>query len=146
MLLQCPTMPNEDKLKKCQPLGIKSILIVEDEPIIRENVQMLLELEGYPVYAAENGKEGLAMLRKISHPCLILLDLFMPVMNGIEFLNAKNHDDIIASIPVCVVSGVSDRPEIKNVAAFIKKPFEFDGLLKFIRDFCGPPPCVPTLA
>lgn len=139
-------MSSESDSKGCPSTGIKSILVVEDEPIIRENIQMLLELEGYPVYTAENGEVGLAILRKLPRPCLILLDLLMPVMNGIEFLNAKSRDDIIASIPVCVVSGVSERPNMKNVAAFIKKPLEFDGLLKFIHQFCGPPPSVSSLA
>lgn len=118
----------------------RSILIVEDEPSIRENLQALLELEGYPVYAASNGSEGLSVLRKMPRPCLVLLDLFMPVMNGTEFLEAKSHEDAIASIPVCVVSGVAERPRhLLTVSAFIKKPIEFDGLLKFVKNYCGKP-------
>lgn len=116
----------------------RSILIVEDEHIIRENLKMLLELEHYPVYTASNGKEGLEILRSMPRPCLVLLDLLMPVMNGMEFLEAKRHEDAIAAIPVCIVSGVADEPDMSNVSGYIKKPIEFDGLLKFVRKFCSP--------
>ncbi len=119
--------------------GCKSILIVEDEPSIRENLCALLELEGYPVFTAENGKEGLKLLREIPRPCLVLLDLLMPVMNGMEFLEAKSHEDTIAAIPVCVVSGVAEPPALPTISQFIKKPIDFDGLLKFVRQYCGCP-------
>lgn len=115
----------------------KSILIVEDEETIRESLQMLLEQEGYSVFTASNGEEGLQVLRTIEHPCLILLDLLMPVMNGMEFLKAKANDDIIAQIPVCVVSGVSDKPDLINIAAFVKKPIDLDILLKLVHQYCS---------
>lgn len=117
----------------------KSILIVEDEQIIRENLKALLELEGYPVFTANNGEEGLRILRTMPHPCLVLLDLLMPVMNGMEFLEGKSHEDAIAPIPVCVVSGVAEKPDMSNVAAYVKKPIEFECLLRFVRKFCSPP-------
>ncbi len=117
--------------------GCRSILVVEDEPTIRENLKMLLELEGFPVYTAGNGEEGLRILRSMPRPCLVLLDLLMPVMNGMEFMEAKSRDVVIAAIPVCIVSGASEKPDMSKVAAFVKKPIEFDGLLKFIKKFCG---------
>ncbi len=117
----------------------KSILIVEDEPSIRDTLQQLLELEGYSVFTASNGAEGLKQLRAMKRPCLVLLDLLMPVMNGMEFLEAKSHEDAIAAIPVCVVSGVSERPKMQPVSQFIKKPIDFDGLMKFVRQYCGCP-------
>jgi len=118
----------------------KSILIVEDEPAIRENLKALLELEGYPVFTAINGEEGLRVLRSMPRPCLVLLDLLMPVMNGMEFLEAKSHEDAIASIPVCVVSGVADPPDLSSASAYVKKPVDFDVLLNFVAQHCGPPP------
>ncbi len=117
----------------------KSILIVEDEPGIRENLQALLELEGYRIFTASNGEEGLRLLRRMPRPCLILLDLLMPVLNGMEFLEAKSHEDAIAAIPVCIVSGVAERPDMSKASAFIKKPIELDGLLRFVRSYCGVP-------
>ena len=66
----------------------KSILIVEDEEIIRENLKALLELEGYFVYTASN-RRGPSHPPYNLAPYLVLLDLLMPVMNGMEFLEAK---------------------------------------------------------
>jgi CheY-like chemotaxis protein len=116
-----------------------TVLVIEDEPIIRENIQLLLELEGYPVKTASNGEEGLQILRTLPHPCLILLDLLMPVMNGFEFLESKSHNEIIASIPVCVLSGVAEKPRDLKASAFLKKPLDFNVLLKFVRQYCGDP-------
>lgn len=118
-------------------LACNSILIVEDEKDIRDSLKMILELEGYSVFTAENGKEGLKILKGLDRPCLILLDLLMPVMNGMEFLEAKKHEDAIAQIPVCVVSGVASDPHLKNTAGFIKKPIDLEILLKFIKNYCG---------
>ena len=122
------------RLSRC-----KSILVVEDEPSIRENLQTLLEFEGYSVCTASNGEEGLRTLRTMRRPCLVLLDLLMPVMNGMEFLEAKSHVATIASIPVCIVSGVAEKPDMSQASVFLKKPIEFDGLLKIVRQHCGVP-------
>ena len=116
----------------------RSILIVEDEEGIRQGLKDLLELEGYTVFTAVNGEEGLRVLHKMERPCLILLDLLMPVMNGMEFLSAKGHDDMIAQIPVCIVSGVADKPDMNGAVGFIKKPIDLEILLKFIKDYCDP--------
>ena len=117
----------------------RSILIVEDEPTIRENLQLLLEFEGYLVYTAADGAAGLRLLHTIPRPCVILLDMMMPVMDGREFIGAKSQDDAIASIPVCIVSGVADKPDLQGVQGFVKKPIDFDCLLKFISQFCTAP-------
>ena len=117
--------------KKC-----RHILIVEDEKDIRENLKMLLELEGYKVFTAVNGEEGLKILRTIERPCLILLDLLMPVMNGMEFLSEKKQEDSIAQIPVCIISGVAEKPDMNGVSGFVKKPINLDVLLKFIKSYC----------
>jgi len=117
---------------KCQ-----CILIVEDEVDIRENLKMLLELEGYKVFTAVNGDEGLKVLRTMERPCLILLDLLMPVMNGMDFLKKKRHEDAIAQIPVCIVSGVAEKPDMNGVSGFVKKPIDLELLLKFVKFFCA---------
>ena len=122
--------------KKNGCLPYKHILIVEDEPMIRDTLRSLLEMEGFVVYTAINGLDGLRLLHEVPHPCLILLDLMMPVMNGQEFLAAKKLDDAIASIPVCVVSGAADAGNVSGVSGFVRKPFEMGALLKFIRCYC----------
>jgi DNA-binding response OmpR family regulator len=125
-------------IENLSSIKCRNILIVEDEQDIRENLKMLLELEGYKVFTAVNGEDGLKVLRTMERPCLILLDLLMPVMNGMEFLKEKRHEDTIAQIPVCIVSGVAEKPDMKGVSGFVKKPIDLDVLLKFIKSHCHP--------
>jgi CheY-like chemotaxis protein len=114
-----------------------SILIVEDDRDIRDTLQQVLELEGFVVHTAVNGKDGLEKLRKIDRPCLILLDLMMPVMNGWEFLEAQGQDGFLSKIPVVVVSAFSTHvPPAPRAVAFVKKPVEIETLLHRIQEHC----------
>ena len=113
-----------------------SILIIEDEVEIRENLKMFFELEGFQVFSADNGKEALKVLHAIPKPSLILLDLLMPIMTGHEFLKEKTHEDGLADIPVCVISGVADDPKLDGAVGFIKKPFELDRVLNKVNSLC----------
>jgi CheY-like chemotaxis protein len=116
----------------------KSVLVIEDDHDIRETFRQLLELEGYPVITAANGKEGLEKLRRLPPPALILLDLMMPVMNGWEFLTAQRADESIAKIPVVVVTAVggNGRDTLKT-AGYLKKPVELQSLLDAVKEYCG---------
>ena len=116
-----------------------SILIIEDEEIIRESYKALLEIEGYTVHTASQGAEGLQVLKSIPTPSLILLDLCMPTMNGIEFLEIKSRDLSISSIPVCVISGIAKRPDLSKSTLFLSKPIDFDVLVKIVAQHCGVP-------
>src|SRR6476620_2244355 len=80
------------------------ILVVEDDEMTRESMVELLRESGYTVDAAVNGAEALAHLRTHPHPCVILLDLMMPVMTGQEFRREQLKDSALAAIPVIVVS------------------------------------------
>lgn len=113
-----------------------SVLIVEDDESIRTILKEILEDEGYQVYTAENGKVGIEVLQKISRPCLILLDFMMPVMNGKEFMEAKRQDDLISPIPVVLVSAFEDRSRAIGAQGFVKKPIDFDCLLRFLGKYC----------
>lgn len=125
------------------PCWPRPILLIEDDPDIRDSVREFLESEGYNVVTAENGKIGLEKLHEIEHPCLILLDLFMPVMDGHEFLmhlKAENAD-MVASLPIIVVTAA---PQPKRVlgetserpVAFVKKPIELGPFLKMVEKHC----------
>lgn len=116
-----------------------SILVIEDEAEIRENLKILLEMEGYRVFTASNGKMGLEIIRTMPRPCLVLLDLLMPIMTGEEFLKELKSEDALATIPVAIVSGAADKPKEVHYTAFIKKPVNFDGLMKFVWKYCGKP-------
>lgn len=69
-----------------------SVLIIEDEIVLQDVYKLVLSLQGYQVYTANNGAIGLHMLEQHS-PDIILLDVFMPVMDGIEFLKSINLND-----------------------------------------------------
>lgn len=114
------------------------VVVVEDDRDIREAVKEVLELEGFEVLAYSNGKDALEGLKDKVQPCLILLDLMMPVMNGWEFLEArKSRGDQITAVPVVIVSAFGDatkRPE--SVSGYIKKPVDVEVLLKIVEKHC----------
>jgi CheY-like chemotaxis protein len=111
-------------------------MIVEDDDDIRESLQEALEAEGYPVHVAANGREGLTLLAHIERPCVILLDLMMPVMNGWEFLSVQRQDRAFAQIPVIVVSAAPETALPRDSAAVVPKPVDLDQLLEVVRKLC----------
>jgi CheY-like chemotaxis protein len=119
-------------------MASNKILLVEDDADIRTTLKEVLELEGYEVVTAGNGKEAFETLQKMKDsPRLILLDLMMPIMNGWEFLEAQQATAVLASIPVVVVSAAGDKAKSAKAQGFVKKPIEVDGLLKMIKQYCA---------
>lgn len=114
----------------------KNILVVEDDQSIREAMQLYLEMEGYQVQTAADGRQALDLLGNKLAPCLILLDLMMPIMDGYEFLKARKENTSISSIPVVVVSAFLDNAIDVDAQGFVSKPIDFDVLLKYIRQYC----------
>ena len=86
------------------------ILLVEDDPMIVRMYQRKLEQEGFKVSLAFNGEEGLAALKQ-DKPDIVLLDIMMPKMNGIEMLKAVKADPSLKDIPVVILTNLGDRPE-----------------------------------
>jgi len=117
----------------------KKILIIEDEAEIRDSLCQLLEFEGYQSFGVSNGREALENLEKNHKPCLILLDLMMPVMDGWEFLNIIKGKPELSDIPVLVISALDKASEVKGVAGIIRKPFDISQLTKMVSRYCGPP-------
>ena len=113
----------------------RAILIVDDEADFVASLVELLEDEGYPVRTAANGREALEQLGSGSPPCLVILDLRMPVMNGNEVYAAMQERPNLASIPV-LVSSSSDVSQAPPGALFMRKPINPDRLLDIIRQFC----------
>jgi CheY-like chemotaxis protein len=113
------------------------VLIVEDDDGAREALSDCLEMEGFSVVSARNGKEALEYLHRSPAPKIILLDLFMPVMTGWEFRAAQKSDSAISDIPVVVVtafgSGVTKQIDAELI---LHKPLDLDRLLTVIRDYC----------
>src|SRR5262249_34538577 len=115
-----------------------NILLIEDEVDILTNLKDALEWEGERVYAASNGKEGIEILLEMPAPCLILLDLMMPVMNGWEFADALETYSAYADIPIVTLSAFSDPERRIRANGSIKKPVDLDVLFAMVRRHCGP--------
>jgi CheY-like chemotaxis protein len=113
-----------------------TILVVEDNDDVREMMTVTLELEGHEVYTAANGRQALAQLENGLRPCLILLDLMMPVMTGWEFRSALQRDQRFKDIPVVVISAVGGDIVSQAAGVFIPKPINMDTLLDVVCDYC----------
>src|SRR4051794_1739513 len=119
-----------------------TVLVVEDDVDVREALVEALGDHGYVLQAAGNGREALELLRGgASRPCLILLDLMMPQMDGRQFRVAQLEDPELSTIPVIVLSAhanVADLTRQMGVRGYLKKPVELEALLSTIHDACGP--------
>ena len=116
-----------------------AILIIEDDDEIRELLAEMLTERGYPVATARNGVEGLAAMRSGPAPCVVLLDLMMPVMDGWTLRAEMLADPAIANIPVVVVSGAADLEQKTSqlkAASVLTKPVKWPVLLDSLRTFC----------
>ncbi|MBV8830738.1 MAG: response regulator [Acidobacteriaceae bacterium] len=109
------------------------LLIVEDEVTIRDTLSELLAKDEREIVTAGDGQEALERLTEVPRPCLILLDLMMPRMNGWEFLQRKSADPSIANIPTIVLSG-SGRPA--GAVHQLAKPVDVKRLLALVDQYC----------
>jgi len=114
----------------------QSILVVEDDDDIRNAIVDLLETEGYSTESAVNGKDALDKLDVIPKPCLVLLDMMMPIMNGREFLDTVMKNSHLAPIPVLIVSAVADKTNTEGSVGFLKKPIDIEVVLKVVGQYC----------
>lgn len=109
-----------------------TVIVVDDQALFRRSIQDRLRSDGYDVMSAENGIEALELLQVAPGPCVVLLDLMMPVMNGVEFLLALDKRGETGDVRVMLVSGhgVVDRVALdsKRVVARLQKPLEMNEL------------------
>jgi CheY-like chemotaxis protein len=113
------------------------ILIVDDDREVRDTLQNILTVEGYQVVSAANGLEALELLDDGYRPCIILLDLMMPIIDGWQFLAERAASPALATIPVLVITATT---AIRTVAhqhtAVLHKPFPVQDLLDRIDEYC----------
>ncbi len=118
------------------------ILIVEDDEGIRQALQDALELEGYLVETAADGRQALEQLQTTPYPALILLDLMLPFVTGWQVIEEvkrdKNHP--VSKIPIVIASAAGDAAlkAASQVEGYLKKPIHLDVLLKTVARYCGP--------
>lgn len=115
------------------------VLVVEDDVDVRESLADSIRDEGYEVATAANGLEALEWLQDNPAPCLILLDLWMPVMSGEDFRAAQLQDPSLASIPVIIISAATDaakRASLLGARRCLTKPILFETLLRTLEEHC----------
>jgi CheY-like chemotaxis protein len=132
---------------------VNKILIVDDDEEVRELVRKALETQGFVVETAPNGREALALLRNETLPCLILLDLLMPIMSGWQFRAEQSQDPVLARCPVVVLSATSSLEEAAiHADGLLTKPVQLDQLIETVHAFCDAyafdeaPSTIPDLA
>jgi CheY-like chemotaxis protein len=116
-------------------MSARPIMVVDDDPELRQSILDVLEDAGYSTMSASGGEEALRQLGAPERPQLILLDLMMPGMNGWQFREAQQADGRIRDIPVLVITAsryLATHPI--DVERVVFKPFSVDQLLGAIRD------------
>jgi CheY-like chemotaxis protein len=122
------------------PAEPADILLISDEPDIRDCLAALLGREGYPVAAAADGAQALDYLRRHARPRLILLDLATPEMDGRDFLHARQRLPRLRRVPVVVLSAAAatlgrDLPAL-GVAAVLQEPVDLPAVFGVARRHC----------
>lgn len=118
------------------------VLVVDDDEPTRETLRVMLEDAGYAVAEAPDGQAALEMLRSTPYHAIVLFDLFMPVLDGAEFLSAVKDDERLAKRHGYILLTAnrqalrSDSEELIRTLAVsvVQKPFEVGPLLRLIAD------------
>jgi CheY-like chemotaxis protein len=122
---------------------MKTVLVIEDDRDTRLILEEILSSEGYEAIAVDAGDAAIQYLSAHDPPCLVLLDLHLPRMNGVSFLHWLNRQERLRDLPVAVVSAMrfdedrSQSPFREHVAAVLRKPFTLDDVLELIESHCG---------
>ena len=115
-----------------------TVFIVEDDPDTREMLGKFLELEGFHVETAANGRQALDLLSGGLKASVIVLDLMMPIMDGWQFRREQVRNSALAAIPVIVVSAAG-KERLANIEAnsYLTKPIDLEELLREVSMFCS---------
>ena len=118
------------------------VLVVEDDLDIRSMLVECIGHQGFAARGAANGADALQENRSgVAQPCVILLDLTMPVMDGWAFREAQLGDPHLASIPVVLLSAAPDiaaKAKRLQIERCLKKPLDLDDLFRAVRENCAP--------
>jgi CheY-like chemotaxis protein len=117
---------------------VKTILVVEDDNAILSLIQEVLGDEGYRVLSAMNGKEGLEQTRSQA-PDLVISDLMMPILNGIDMARTLRADPRYQRLPLVAISGALKPDAALNAlfSAFLAKPFSLGDLVTLVEQMLG---------
>ena len=114
------------------------VLIVDDNADVRQSLGWIIEARGYQVDTAEDGEEALSKVRHGLPACLILLDLQMPKMDGRSLRRKLLRDDILARVPVVLVSAEQNLLSIAREldTDWLSKPINYDDLFQLLDKYC----------
>jgi CheY-like chemotaxis protein len=115
-------------------VNAEKILIIEDDHDIRVAYRSALESHGLEIFSAANGRDGLQLLSKIT-PKLIILDISMPIMNGVEFLKVKDSHPLYKDIPVLIVTCKFEKEDILKKHMCLSKPVDIDQFTSIISGY-----------
>ncbi len=114
----------------------RPVLIVEDDETMRGALECMLDSNGYAARSVRSANEALTYLTKAAPPCLILLDLELPDVQGDAFYSAIRADAALADVPVIVFTGRTDPPPLPGVFATVFKVESPDVLMARIEAAC----------
>jgi CheY-like chemotaxis protein len=121
----------------------KRILIVEDDRFLRRACRARLEQQGYDIVTAQDGEEAVAAVRE-QIPDLVLLDLLMPRLNGVEVLRILRNDEGTRGVPVIILSNSSRQEDVDTIRSlgvagyFVKANLSLQDLSQLVEDLLGP--------
>jgi two-component system, chemotaxis family, chemotaxis protein CheY len=109
------------------------VLVVEDEEAMRETLREVVAMGGCSVLAAKNGVEALKLLAA-RRPCLVIVDLLMPVMGGVELIEKMQSEPSLASIPILISTAA---PQLAPPGLpVVEKPIDLDRIWDYMRKTC----------
>jgi CheY-like chemotaxis protein len=116
---------------------VKTILVVDDEQEIADAIRAILEDEGYAVQACRDGLEAVELLQTGAPPALVLSDVMMPRLGGLDLVNFVRHAKELRDLPIVLMSSVTPGVKRANAQwnAFLKKPFRLDDLLTMVSRY-----------
>jgi len=118
------------------PMKRPQLLLVEDDRGVRDAIEDYLEDEGYSVLSANDGEQALGILEGLTDPCLVVLDVRMPVMDGVEFMRQFRARPWLKHHRLVLMSASELAPEISaapGVVGLLHKPFELERLLSLVQ-------------
>jgi len=125
-------MPHKVAIDACR------VLVADDDTGIREALAELLGDEGFRVTVARNGQEALELCRSVTPPDLVLLDMQMPVMDGLGFLRVRDADPQLSRIPVCLMTALPGPLGVPNtVSVILRKPIGLPDVVAVANRFCA---------
>jgi CheY-like chemotaxis protein len=117
-----------------------SVLVVDDDGAVWHMIVLLLRSHGYETETASDGAQALAQMRQ-RRPCLVVLDIRMPIMDGWQFRKHQLDDPTVADVPVICMTGVVHPEDVEHTLGVpcLGKPVDFSALIRAVEKCCRPP-------